>query len=68
MGSFLLGHRQEHKPKKQRVEAPSILTSTASDPIITEEAAAAAASYGGIKPITATVSPFNGENIVPVQS
>ncbi|XP_031382433.1 AT-hook motif nuclear-localized protein 6-like isoform X2 [Punica granatum] len=65
VGSFLPGHQQEHKPKKQRVEAPPILTSTISNPVIREETAA---SYGGVKLVTATTSPYNGENIVPVQS
>lgn len=64
MGSFLPGHQQEHRPKKQRVEAPSIIISV-SNPIIREEKAA---SYVGVEPVTAAMSSFNGENIVPVQS
>lgn len=64
MGCFIPGHQQEHKPKKHRAEAPSILTSTVSNTAVGEETAAL---YGVVKPITA-ISPFNGENIVSVQS
>ncbi|KAK4743489.1 hypothetical protein SAY87_001490 [Trapa incisa] len=65
IGSFLPGYQQEHNPKKQRVEASSILTSTVPNHVITEETAA---SCGGIKLITAATSFFNGESIFPVLS
>lgn len=58
VGSFLPGHQQEHKPKKQRIESgtspivPIIVNSVTGEEI---------KGYSGLKPIMMTTS-FHGDN------
>ncbi|XP_021286634.1 AT-hook motif nuclear-localized protein 6 [Herrania umbratica] len=59
VGSFLLGHQQEQKHKKQRTEpAAAVVSPTAVHTMSTEEIKV---SYGGVKPIL--TAPFPGDNL-----
>ncbi|EOY22962.1 AT hook motif DNA-binding family protein [Theobroma cacao] len=59
VGSFLPGHQQEQKHKKQRTEpAAAVVSPTAVHTMSTEEIKV---SYGGVRPIL--TSPFPGDNL-----
>jgi hypothetical protein len=67
VGSFLPGHQQEQKPKKQRIEPTSTITITPANPLCDEETRGV---YGGVKPIITTSTAFHGDNspsINPIQ-
>ncbi|KAJ7970065.1 AT-hook motif nuclear-localized protein [Quillaja saponaria] len=57
VASFLPGHQQEQKPKKQRMEAVSVITPTHVNPTSGEETQG---NFGGIKPII-TSTAFHGD-------
>ena len=67
MGSFLLGHQQEQKHKKQRTEpAAAVVSPMAEHTMYTEEVRV---SYGGVKPILTSPS-FHGDGsgtLKPIQ-
>lgn len=63
VGSFLPGHQQEQKPKKQRIEPTSTIPAS---PHYDEETRV----YGGVKPIFTSSTAFHGDNsasINPIQ-
>lgn len=63
MGSFLPGHQQESKPKKQRIEpAPAVFPTTIN--VISPEQLKV--SYGGVKPVVIHSQSFNGDNQAPL--
>ncbi|XP_030947855.1 AT-hook motif nuclear-localized protein 6-like [Quercus lobata] len=64
VGSFLPGHQQEQKPKKQRIEPTSTIPAS---PRYDEETRGV---YGGVKPILTSSTAFHGDNsasINPIQ-
>lgn len=58
VGSFLPGHQQEAKPKKQRIEPTTTITLTPANPLCGEETKVV---YGGESPIL-TSTAFHGDN------
>ncbi|KAI9112041.1 hypothetical protein K1719_016937 [Acacia pycnantha] len=58
VGSFLPGHQQEHKHKKQKMEYVSTVTSPHFSPVSDQEVHV---SFGGVQPIL-TPAAFQGEN------
>ncbi|KAK9983168.1 hypothetical protein SO802_032693 [Lithocarpus litseifolius] len=64
VGSFLPGHQQEQKPKKQRIEPTATIPAS---PHYDEETRGV---YGGVKPILTSSTAFRGDNsasINPIQ-
>lgn len=58
MGSFLPGHQQEHKPKKQKIDHITTIVPAHANPISVDEIKV---SFGGVKPIM-TPAAFQAEN------
>lgn len=58
VGSFLPGHQQEHKQKKQKMDYISTVTPSHFSPVSDQEVHV---SFGGVKPIL-TPAAFHGEN------
>lgn len=58
VGSFLPGHQQEHKTKKQKMDYISTITPTHFNPISDQEIHV---SFGGVKPIM-TPAALQAEN------
>ncbi|XP_059629458.1 AT-hook motif nuclear-localized protein 1-like [Cornus florida] len=65
VGSFLPGHHQEQKPKKQKFEPAPAFTITPSNLTPRE---VIEGSYGGPKPNLTSSASFQGENIASVNS
>ncbi|KAJ8771386.1 hypothetical protein K2173_026563 [Erythroxylum novogranatense] len=61
VGSFLPGHRQEHKHKKQRIGPSPVVPSVT---VITAEELKA--SYAGVKPIPVPDASVHGDNSGPI--
>ncbi|XP_054786430.1 AT-hook motif nuclear-localized protein 3 [Prosopis cineraria] len=59
VGSFLPGHQQEHKNKKQKMEFISTITPPHFSPVSDQELYV---SFGGVKPIL-TPAAFQGDNV-----
>ncbi|KDP22385.1 hypothetical protein JCGZ_26216 [Jatropha curcas] len=61
VGSFLPGHQQEQKHKKQRTEiAPAVA------PVNVPSVEEMKGAYGGVKPVHVQSSPFHGDNSASV--
>ncbi|KAJ6671972.1 AT-HOOK MOTIF NUCLEAR-LOCALIZED PROTEIN 9 [Salix viminalis] len=62
VGSFLLGHQQESKHKKQRIElAPAVIPATIPATINVVSSEEMKGSYGVVRPVVIP-SPFHGDN------
>ncbi|EEF51510.1 DNA binding protein, putative [Ricinus communis] len=62
VGSFLPGHQQEQKHKKQRIELPPAVT-----PVNIVSAEEMKGTYGAVKPVLVSSSPFQGDNAASVK-
>lgn len=62
VGSFLLGHQQEHKPKKPRVDPTPVAAAPVTVHTITAEQLKS--SYGAVKPIPLSNFSFHGDTSV----
>ena len=62
MGSFLLGHQQESKHKKQRIElAPAVIPATIPATINVVSSEEMKGSFGVVRPVVIP-TPFHGDN------
>ncbi|KAF5457741.1 hypothetical protein F2P56_021821 [Juglans regia] len=59
VGSFLPGHQQEQKPKKQRIESTSTMTPIHANLLSTEETNGV---YGRERPVLTSSTAFHGDN------
>ncbi|WCJ36526.1 AT-hook motif nuclear-localized protein 6 [Euphorbia peplus] len=63
VGTFLPGHQQEQKHKKQRIELPPAIA-----PINAPSVEEMRGVYGGVKPVLVAPSSFHGGNSVPTNN